>query len=86
MHRAALTLCLAFLASPIHAQDAPFWPGARYDPAIPTVRQVLGHEPGAEITPPEQVGPVSPGAPEGRADAHAAWSSTRGAGKAARCG
>ena len=44
------------LAGPSYAQEAPFWPGARYDPAIPTVRQVLGHEPGEEITPPEQVG------------------------------
>ena len=56
MHRAALTLCLALAAGPTYAQEAPFWPGARYDPAIPTVRQVLGHEPGAEISPPEQVG------------------------------
>ncbi len=56
MHRAALTLCLALAAGPSYAQEAPFWPGARYDPAIPTVRQVLGHEPGAEISPPEQVG------------------------------
>jgi len=38
------------------AQDAPFWPGAKYDSSIPTVREVLGHEPGSEITPPEQVG------------------------------
>ena len=37
------------------AED-PFWPGAKYDPAIPTLRQVLGHDPAAEITPPEQVG------------------------------
>ena len=56
MHRAALTLCLALAAAPTYAQEATFWPGARYDPAIPTVRQVLGHEPGAEISPPEQVG------------------------------
>ena len=27
-------------------------PGAKYDPAIPTVKQVLGYEPGEEITPP----------------------------------
>ena len=31
-------------------------PGARYDPAIPTLRQVVGHDPGEEITSPEQVG------------------------------
>ncbi|MEW6321875.1 MAG: M14 family metallopeptidase, partial [Acidobacteriota bacterium] len=34
----------------------PFWPGARYDPAIPTLEQVLGHAPGERITPPEGVG------------------------------
>jgi len=39
------------------AQPAePLWPGAKYDPAIPTLQQVLGHEPGMEITPPDQVG------------------------------
>ncbi len=54
--RLVLTLLLAS-AFPAFAQgDEPFWPGAKYDPAIPTVRQVLGHESGAEITPPEQVG------------------------------
>jgi hypothetical protein len=30
-------------------------PGARYDPSIPTVKQVLGYEPGAEITPPDGI-------------------------------
>jgi len=56
--RSALTaLALLLVAAiPARAQDAPFWPGAKYDPAIPTVRQVLGHEPGAEITSPDQVG------------------------------
>ncbi len=37
-------------------QDEPYWPGAKYDPGIPTLREVLGHDPGAEITRPEQVG------------------------------
>lgn len=27
-----------------------FWPGATYDPAIPTIKQILGHAPGEEIT------------------------------------
>jgi hypothetical protein len=49
----ALSLPLQAWAQP---PEAPFWPGAAYDPAIPTLRQVLGHEPGAEITPPDQVG------------------------------
>ncbi len=34
---------------------APFAPGVRYDPAIPTLKAVLGHEPGAVITPPDGV-------------------------------
>ncbi len=32
-----------------------FAPGARYDAAIPTLAQVLGHDPGARITPPDGV-------------------------------
>jgi hypothetical protein len=49
----ALTLVPALPAS---AQEQPFWPGAKYDPAIPTLKQVVGHDPGQEITPPDQVG------------------------------
>jgi hypothetical protein len=30
-------------------------PGVTYDPAIPTVKQVLGYEPGAAITPPDGI-------------------------------
>lgn len=30
-----------------------FWPGARYDPAIPTLKSVIGHEAGERITRPE---------------------------------
>jgi hypothetical protein len=30
-------------------------PGVRYDPAIPTLVQVVGHEPGARITTPEEI-------------------------------
>ncbi len=32
-----------------------FWPGAQYDPAIPTLKQVVGHENGVEITAPADV-------------------------------
>jgi hypothetical protein len=57
MRRAFLALFL--IASPIAAaaQPAlePFWPGAQYDPKIPTLPQVIGHAPGDEITSPEQV-------------------------------
>ncbi|BCS31560.1 peptidase M14 [Luteitalea sp. TBR-22] len=46
-------------ASPSSAQPAKaplaFAPGTRYDAAIPTLQQVLGHEPGARITPPDGV-------------------------------
>lgn len=33
------------------AQKFEFWPGAHYDPAIPTVEKVLGHEAGIQIAP-----------------------------------
>jgi hypothetical protein len=59
IRRVILALALALVVVPPAAAqqaDEPFWPGARYDPAIPTLRQVLGHDPGAEITPPEQIG------------------------------
>jgi hypothetical protein len=51
-------LCLSLCAtSPVSAQTLePLWPGAKYDSAIPTLRQVIGHDPGAEITPPDQIG------------------------------
>ncbi len=44
-----------FLAAPAFAQEPPLWPGAKYDPAIPTIKQVLGHDHGEVITPPEGV-------------------------------
>ncbi len=62
---AVVLACAA--ATPLLAQSAqsaerppstavqPFAPGVRYDPAIPTLQQVLGHEPGAVITPPDGV-------------------------------
>jgi hypothetical protein len=31
------------------------WPGAKYDPAIPTIKSVLGHDHGDVITPPEGI-------------------------------
>jgi len=34
----------------------PLWPGAKYDSAIPTLRQAVGHDPGLEITSPDQIG------------------------------
>ncbi len=49
---------VAVLMAPALAAQSPepFWPGATYDPAIPTLRQVVGHDPGTEITTPDQVG------------------------------
>src|SRR5918994_1257619 len=44
-----------FLATPVLAQEPALWPGAKYDPAIPTIRQVLGHDHGEVITPPEGI-------------------------------
>jgi zinc carboxypeptidase len=41
----------AFSLSPAVAQ--PLWPGAAYDPKIPTLKSVLGYEFGEEITSPE---------------------------------
>ncbi len=50
----ALCLCVA-VASSVGAQEPELWPGAKYDPAIPTIKQVLGHEHGAVITPPDGI-------------------------------
>ena len=32
------------------AHAAEFWPGATYDPAVPTLRKVVGHDPGERIS------------------------------------
>ena len=45
---------LAVLPSTTGAQELA--PGARYDPAIPTLKATIGHDHGDEITTPEQVG------------------------------
>jgi len=49
------TFCILHLAFPATAQEQPLWPGAKYDPAIPTIKQVLGHDHGEVITPPEGI-------------------------------
>ena len=46
---------LLFPAALAVGQEAPLWPGAKYDPAIPTLKSVLGHDHGEVITPPEGV-------------------------------
>ena len=45
---AAKLLFLLLAAAPLFSQD--FWPGANYDPHIPTFHQVLGYDPGERIT------------------------------------
>src|SRR5437870_4641449 len=45
------TLGVLLWLVPAHAQKPfEFWPGATYDPKIPTVQQVLGHESGDRVT------------------------------------
>ena len=61
------------------------WPGAKYDPAIPTLQQVVGHDPGLEITPPDQVGDYLQALAKA-APTRAGCSSTRAPGRAGRCG
>jgi hypothetical protein len=55
---AAVLLVACTTAVPAAAQDAPFFPlpqHVRYDAAIPTPRQVLGHDPADVITAPEEL-------------------------------
>lgn len=53
--RRTLLLALVLLASlsPVRAAQDPLWPGTTYDPAIPTLRSVLGWDHGEEISSPE---------------------------------
>ena len=51
---ALATICL-FSTAAAYAQEPPLWPGAKYDTAIPTIKQVLGHDHGEVITPPEGI-------------------------------
>jgi hypothetical protein len=55
---AVISLCLCALVASIAGGQTvePIWPGATYDPAIPTLHQVVGHDHGMEITSPDQVG------------------------------
>ena len=47
-------LPFAFAATAL-AQEPALWPGAKYDPAIPTIKSVLGHDHGEVITTPEGI-------------------------------
>lgn len=48
-----------FLFSPFLLSQKPasyeFWPGAAYDPAIPTFQKVLGYGAGEQVSSPEQL-------------------------------
>ena len=48
--RLITVLVAALLASIVHAETFDFWPGAVYDPSIPTIEEVTGHAPGERIT------------------------------------
>lgn len=46
-----ITVFTALLvASFVRAETIDFWPGAVYDPSVPTIKDVTGHEPGERIT------------------------------------
>jgi len=45
-----VALAAVFLLAPVAAQQFEFYPGAKYDPAIPTLKQVVGHGWGENIT------------------------------------
>lgn len=59
MNRTLLGWTLALLSTGGALQGAPatedLWPGAQHDPAIPTLREVVGHDFGEEITAPEGI-------------------------------
>lgn len=54
MHPRSILLSILMgltLSLPLHAQnDFVFWPDTNYDPAIPTIEEVLGYQPGDRIT------------------------------------
>ena len=52
----ALLALAVSLATPLAAQDRfDYWPGATYDPGVPTEEQVLGRDPGQRISTPEEI-------------------------------
>jgi len=51
---ALCSLCPLWLTS-VSAQEPPLWPGAKYDPAIPTIKSILGHDHGEVITTPDGI-------------------------------
>src|SRR5262245_27379484 len=51
----ALSVRSSLWFSSVSAQEVALWPGAKYDPAIPTIKSVLGHDHGEVITTPDGV-------------------------------
>ncbi len=43
------------LISPVRAQKLEFAPGARYDPSLPSLKQVTGYDFGERVTPPDEI-------------------------------
>lgn len=43
--------CALFAQKPVAPLTVEMWPGAVYDPAVPTIKKVLGYEPGERIAP-----------------------------------
>ncbi|MCS7315482.1 MAG: M14 family metallopeptidase [Bryobacterales bacterium] len=50
IERLALALVALCTAELVASSAFEFWPGASYDPRVPTHKQVLGHDPGERIT------------------------------------
>jgi hypothetical protein len=56
LRKISVIAVLCLLMWPLAAQTKfEFWPGATYDPAVPTFKKVLGYEPGERISSPDQV-------------------------------
>jgi hypothetical protein len=57
MRKSAFVLLLGLLAAGLAWPQAQpeLWPGAKYDPAVPTLRQVLGYDTGGRITSHEDI-------------------------------
>ena len=54
LRRGVLLLAAAMACAPA-ARAQELWPGAKYDPKIPTLKAVLGHDVGEEISTPEEI-------------------------------
>ena len=54
LRRGVLLLAAAMACAPA-ARAQELWPGAEYDPKIPTLKAVLGHDVGEEISTPEEI-------------------------------